>query len=107
MLSMQQFPALPAEEERYRQVLASSRVRRAPGGAALRGDRGRAGGEAGGLGALRRAGKGRAPLPAQQRGEGAALGARHGAGGGATPEDCRRQVTASRSLLWCRGELGV
>ncbi|XP_068536373.1 atrial natriuretic peptide-converting enzyme isoform X1 [Anas acuta] len=26
MLSMQQFPALPAEEERYRQVLASSRV---------------------------------------------------------------------------------
>lgn len=31
MLSMQQFPALPAEEERYRQVLSANRVRRARG----------------------------------------------------------------------------
>lgn len=29
MLSMQQFPALPAEEERYRQVLSARRVRQA------------------------------------------------------------------------------
>lgn len=31
MLSTQQFPALPAEEERYRQVLSASRVRRTSG----------------------------------------------------------------------------
>lgn len=31
MISTQQFPALPAEEERYRQVLSASRVRRTSG----------------------------------------------------------------------------
>lgn len=31
MLSTQQFPALPTEEERYRQVLSASRVRRTSG----------------------------------------------------------------------------